>query len=192
MKIDAGWLHGDDVSCLVSPHCDDRPDAQDISLLVVHNISLPAGCFGRSYIEALFMGMLDCHVHPDFADLAGLRVSAHVLVRREGEVVQFVPFHHRAWHAGVSTYQGRSGCNDFSIGIELEGTDTWVYTYAQYQRLAEIAALLCQHYPMLSPQHIVGHSDIAPDRKTDPGEAFDWVHFGRVLADCLDTSEIVK
>ncbi|MBW4953645.1 1,6-anhydro-N-acetylmuramyl-L-alanine amidase AmpD, partial [Klebsiella pneumoniae] len=137
------------------------------SLLVVHNISLPPGEFGGPWIDALFTGTLDPAAHPYFADIAHLRVAAHCLIRRDGEIVQYVPFDKRAWHAGLSCWQGRENCNDFSIGIELEGTDTLAYTDAQYQALQEITRLLMQHYP-ITPARITGHSDIAPERKTDP------------------------
>lgn len=169
--IDAGWL----ALCRrqPSPHCNPRPGGE-ISLLVVHGISLPPGEFGGPWIDDLFMGRLDPMAHPFFASIAGLQVSAHCLIRRDGEVVQYVPFTLRAWHAGVSSFQGRSACNDFSIGIELEGTDEGGYTEAQYQQLAHLARLLMRVYPAITPQRIVGHCDIAPGRKTDPGPAFDW------------------
>ena len=181
MDIIAGRLQDGDILHHDSPHCDDRPDPDDVGLLVVHNISLPPGCFGRPHIEALFLGALDSQAHQAFSSLEGLRVSAHVLIRRDGTVVQFVPFHRRAWHAGVSSYQGRNACNDFSIGIELEGTDTWVFTYAQYAKLAAVTAALCCHYPRLTLDNIVGHSEIAPGRKSDPGSAFDWDYFRQLL-----------
>jgi AmpD protein len=157
-----------------SPNCDDRPAGQLPELLVVHGISLPPGEFGGSWIDALFTNRLPADAHPYFATIAGLRVSAHVLVRRDGTATQFVPFHRRAWHAGVSQWRGREGCNDFSIGIELEGTDATPYTPAQYQTLARLAAGLCRSYPTLAPEAVVGHSDVAPGRKSDPGIAFDW------------------
>ncbi len=165
-----------------SPHVDARPDPDDISLLVVHGISLPAGEFGGPYIDELFMGQLDHQAHPEFAPLKGLRVSAHCLIRRDGELVQYVPFDQRAWHAGRSSYAGRRRCNDFSIGIELEGTDTAPYTKEQYQQLAQVAAELIATYPQLNRQRIVGHQHIAPVRKTDPGPAFDWAYFTQQLA----------
>ncbi|MRJ41957.1 1,6-anhydro-N-acetylmuramyl-L-alanine amidase AmpD [Idiomarina sp. FenBw--71] len=164
-----------------SPHADERPDATDISLLVVHGISLPAGQFGGPFIDDLFMGKLNPQAHADFAPLAGLRVSAHCLIRRDGELLQYVPFHRRAWHAGRSHYCGRKRCNDFSIGIELEGTDHTPYTEQQYHVLAEVAAQLVQYYPALTAQRIVGHQHIAPVRKTDPGAAFDWAYFRQLL-----------
>ncbi|MEX1222796.1 MAG: 1,6-anhydro-N-acetylmuramyl-L-alanine amidase AmpD [Idiomarina sp.] len=164
-----------------SPHADARPDEQDINLLVVHCISLPEGRFGEPYIHDLFMGQLDSSAHPDFAILKGLRVSAHVVIRRDGEVVQYVPFNQRAWHAGKSWYCGRRRCNDFSIGIELEGTDYQSYTEQQYQQLVQIAAALMHTYPALNRRRIVGHQHIAPGRKTDPGPGFDWHHFHTLL-----------
>lgn len=160
-----------------SPHCDERPDPADISLLVVHGISLPAGEFGGPAIDQLFMGCLDTVTDPRFQYLHGLRVSAHCLIRRDGELLQYVPFHLRAWHAGVSHYAGRKRCNDYSIGIELEGTDHSSYTESQYQVFAAVAQQLVRYYPKLTAQRIVGHQHIAPVRKTDPGPAFDWAYF---------------
>jgi len=157
-----------------SPNCDDRPGGQAPGLLVVHGISLPPGEFGGPWIDALFTNTLQADEHPYFAAIAGLRVSAHVLVRRDGSAVQYVPFHRRAWHAGASQWRGRERCNDFSIGIELEGTDATPYEPAQYEVLARIAAELCRAYPTLAPDAVVGHSDVAPGRKSDPGIAFDW------------------
>ena len=157
-----------------SPNCDDRPPGQAPELLVVHGISLPPGEFGGPWIEALFTNRLPADGHPYFAAIAGLRVSAHLLVRRDGAIVQFVPFHRRAWHAGTSQWRGRERCNDFSIGIELEGTDTLPYAPAQYAVLGRVAAGLCRAYPGLCADAVVGHSDVAPGRKSDPGIAFDW------------------
>jgi len=154
-----------------SPNCDERPRDTAISLLVVHGISLPPGDFGGNAIERLFTNQLDPGAHPYFASIAALRVSAHFLIRRDGALVQFVPCRLRAWHAGESTWRGRSHCNDFSIGIELEGCDDVGYADAQYLMLTRIARALARRYPIAD---IVGHSDIAPGRKTDPGAAFDW------------------
>ncbi len=159
---------------VLSPHCDERPSGTQVDLLVLHGISLPPGDFGGTAIEQLFTGNLDPAAHGYFADIHRLRVSAHVLVRRTGELVQFVPFQRRAWHAGASHFAGRDRCNDFSIGIELEGADDIPYASAQYESLARLLAALFQAYPTLSPERLVGHSDIAPGRKTDPGPAFDW------------------
>ena len=144
-----------------------------VSLVVIHGISLPPGEFGGPWIDALFTNTLDPDAHPYFAEVAGLTVSAHLLVRRDGELVQYVPFDRRAWHAGRSCHHGRENCNDFSIGIELEGTDEIPYTAQQYTVLAAVLALLEQHYPACVG-HLAGHSDIAPGRKTDPGPSFDW------------------
>jgi AmpD protein len=157
-----------------SPHCDDRPAGQAPELVVVHGISLPPGEFGGPWIDALFTGTLPPDAHPYFATVAALRVSAHVLVRRDGALVQYVPFQRRAWHAGQSSWRGRPACNDYSIGIELEGTDAGGYEHCQYLALARVVAELCRAYPSLQPDHVVGHSDVAPGRKSDPGIAFDW------------------
>ena len=157
-----------------SPHFDARPTGVAAELIVIHGISLPAGEFGGPWIDHLFAGDLQPDAHPSFRETATLRVSAHALIRRDGSITQYVPFGMRAWHAGQSQYQGRSGCNDFSIGIELEGTDETPYTDAQYESLAALIAALLATYPTLSGQRIAGHSDIAPGRKTDPGAAFDW------------------
>ncbi len=158
-----------------SPHTGPRPDGE-ISLIVVHCISLPAGHFGGRYVEALFMGTLSGQAHQDFSDLTAARVSAHLLIRRCGALMQFVAFDQCAWHAGASTYQGRQGCNDFSIGIELEGTDTAPYREVQYEVLGSVVSALQDHY-QIPARAVVGHSDIAPERKTDPGPSFDWEKF---------------
>jgi len=165
-----------------SPNYDTRPDSTDISLIVIHGISLPPGQFGGDYIDQLFCNQLNPDEHPYFQDIATLRVSSHLLIRRTGEIVQYVPFHQRAWHAGVSCYQDREGCNDFSIGIELEGDDETDYTDIQYQVLTETIRALMETYPGLDETHIAGHSDIAPGRKTDPGPAFDWAYFRQLLS----------
>jgi AmpD protein len=219
-----------------SPHQDERPDARDISLLVIHAISLPPGEFGRpadaaaahrdtlihdpaniradsapaaeapstmstddpanigaarahnaetnrtSYIDDLFLGQLDPAAHPYFETLRGLRVSAHLCIFRDGTVTQYVPFHRRAWHAGVSQFDGRERCNDYSIGIELEGCDEQPFSDAQYRALAAVTQALLQRYPAITPPRITGHSDIAPHRKTDPGPHFDWPRFRQSLA----------
>jgi AmpD protein len=157
-----------------SPNCDDRPPRTVVDLVVVHGISLPPGEFGGPWIDALFTNALPADAHPDFAEIATLRVSAHALIRRDGEIVQYVPFHRRAWHAGQSRWEGRSDCNDFSIGIEIEGTDGTAYESLQYVRLARLIAALSRAYPGVSIDRVVGHSDVAPGRKTDPGPAFDW------------------
>jgi len=174
LRVDAGNGRLRGARQVESPNCDDRPPGQAPELIVVHGISLPPGEFGGPWIDALFTNQLPADGHPYFETLAGLRVSAHALVQRDGSVVQYVPFDRRAWHAGPSQWRGRERCNDFSIGIELEGTDAGGYERAQYAALARIVAMLCRAYPALSPERVVGHSDVAPGRKTDPGIAFDW------------------
>ncbi|KUJ71953.1 1,6-anhydro-N-acetylmuramyl-L-alanine amidase AmpD [Thiomicrospira sp. WB1] len=157
-----------------SPNADERPDPDDISMVVIHGISLPPGQFQTEGVTQLFTNTLNPNEHPYYAEIQHLKVSSHLFIRRDGELIQYVPFHRRAWHAGQSQWQGRQACNDFAIGIELEGTDTLPYDPRQYQRLNQVLALLKQTYPRLSDQSVVGHCDIAPGRKTDPGEAFDW------------------
>ncbi|WJW75165.1 1,6-anhydro-N-acetylmuramyl-L-alanine amidase AmpD [Thiohalobacter sp. IOR34] len=180
MRVAAdGWLT--EVQRCPSPNCDPRPDPEDVSLLVIHGISLPPGEFGGPAIEQLFTNCLDPQGHPYFRDIAGLRVSSHLLIRRDGALLQFVPFGERAWHAGESRFQGRAACNDFSIGIELEGTDDTPYSDPQYRALAAVIPLLQARYPGIERTHIVGHSEIAPGRKTDPGPAFDWGRLHRLL-----------
>lgn len=179
LSIDNGWLR--EARRAFSPNRDARPEGVAVDLLVVHGISLPPGEFGGPWIEALFQNRLPASRHPYFAEVAGLRVSAHALIRRDGGVIQFVPFTERAWHAGDSSFGGRTCCNDFSIGVELEGADDVPYTISQYARLATLARTLMRHYPDITPDRIVGHSDIAPGRKTDPGSAFDWSEFHRRL-----------
>lgn len=186
MRLENGWISG--VKRILSPHCDERPDGEAPSLLVVHNISLPPGSFGGPYIDQLFTGTLDASAHPFFEQIRGLRVSAHCLIRRDGAIVQYVPFHLRAWHAGVSIFDGRERCNDFSIGIELEGTDDLPYTEAQYRQLAALTWLLMRHYP-ITPERITGHSDIAPIRKTDPGPAFLWHHYRQLISSRTEGAE---
>lgn len=171
-----------DVKHNFSPNFDERPDPEDISLLVLHCISLPPNEFGGDAIDRLFRNELNPDGHPYFQTIRHLKVSAHLLIRRDGTVIQYVPFDKRAWHAGQSEYRGRNRCNDFSIGIELEGTESVPYTEAQYRQLAEVIRCLLQHYSRLSADRIVGHSDIAPDRKTDPGKSFDWEKLEALLA----------
>lgn len=171
MELDAdGWLDGAIV--IPSPNCDARPDGSDIDLLVIHAISLPPGEFGGQHIAALFQNRLDPDLHPYFRSIQALRVSAHFLISRDGTLTQFVSCRQRAWHAGLSCWQGRERCNDFSIGIELEGTDAEPFTRQQYDVLNILLAILCARYPI---RGIAGHSDIAPGRKTDPGPFFDWM-----------------
>lgn len=166
-----------DVRFLESPNFSERVHNEDISLLVIHNISLPPGEFGTERIEQLFCNELDCDAHPYFDSLRELRVSSHLLIDRCGEITQFVPFNMKAWHAGDSEFEGRNNCNEFSIGIELEGTDFESFTELQYEKLIEITGLLLANYKGLTRNRIVGHSDIAPERKTDPGPFFDWKRF---------------
>ena len=166
------WLEG--VARLPSPNCDERSDPNDIFLLVVHSISLPPGRFGGEQVKQFFTNCLDCSTDAALSDLEGVRVSAHLFVDRRGAITQFVPFERRAWHAGQSSFRGRVGCNDFSIGVELEGTDEAAYDSYQYEALADVAACLTERYARLSLSGIVGHEEIAPGRKTDPGSSFDW------------------
>jgi len=158
-----------------SRNCDSRPDGADPQLIVLPGISLPPGEFGGPEIEALFSNRLDWDAHPYFAEIRGLEVSTHLLIRRDGELVQFVPLTMRAWHAGESSFHGRSACNDFSIGIELEGADETPYDERQYAVLVSVLRDLTAVYPEISAREIAAHSDIAPGRKTDPGPAFDWL-----------------
>lgn len=172
VHVATGLLEG--VRQVLSPHRDARPAGVLPDLIVMHGISLPPGQFGGPWIDKLFSGNLPREGHPYFAEVHGMRVSAHLLVRRDGELVQFVPFSQRAWHAGASQYQGRSACNDFSIGIEMEGVDDMPYEASQYAAAAVAIRALLAAYPGLDAARIVGHSDIAPGRKTDPGPSFDW------------------
>jgi len=157
-----------------SPNFDARPPGMHADLIVVHGISLPPGEFGGPWIDRLFMNSLPPGAHPYFEQVAAMRVSAHLLIRRDGEIVQYVSFNERAWHAGRSRHGAREGCNDFSIGIELEGADDMPYSEPQYVNLAAVIRALCSAYPALSAERVVGHSDIAPGRKTDPGGSFEW------------------
>ncbi len=168
---------------LPSPNFNARPDGEVVNLLVIHNISLPPGEFGNHYIDQLFCNELDSTAHPSFErlNLKDLKVSAHFLIDRTGTVTQYVPITERAWHAGVSKWNGRENCGDFSIGIELEGTDEIPYTDAQYLELALLTKRLIQYFPAISIDRIVGHSDIAPERKSDPGTAFDWPRYRALL-----------
>lgn len=181
------WLQG--VRRSPSPNCDARPCGAVIDLLVVHAISLPPRCFGTPYIEDFFLNRLDVGADPFFTTIASLRVSAHAVIARAGTITQYVPFTMRAWHAGVSCFEGRERCNDFSVGIELEGCDDIPYTAPQYRSLGLLCAVLMQHWPAITRERIVGHCDIAPRRKTDPGPAFDWSRLHREVqrASTLDT-----
>ena len=158
-----------------SPNCDARPADTELSMIVVHGISLPPGKFGGPEIEALFTNRLDWDAHPYFSEIRGLEVSTHLLIRRDGSIIQFVPFDQRAWHAGASCFRGRHRCNDFSIGIELEGEDDTPYDDRQYTVLQDVIVALCRAYPAISPREVAGYCDIAPGRKIDPGPAFDWL-----------------
>ncbi|MGA8706196.1 MAG: 1,6-anhydro-N-acetylmuramyl-L-alanine amidase AmpD [Steroidobacteraceae bacterium] len=166
---------------VLSPHWDERPPDMQPELIVVHGISLPEGLFGGPWIDRLFCGNLPADAHPGFDSISTLRVSAHLVIRRNGEPSQYVSFNQRAWHAGRSRYGARAACNDFSIGIELEGADRVAYEDAQYAALAQLIGALCEVYPTLSRERVVGHSDIAPGRKTDPGPAFDWARLRALL-----------
>ncbi len=169
---------------LASPNCDERPDSNDITGIVIHNISLPPGEFGGGWITDLFLNKLDPTTHPYFQEISGLKVSSHLLIRRNGELVQYVPFQKRAWHAGVSSWDGREKCNDFTIGIELEGCDDQSFESVQYQQLADVIKSLVATYPKLTTDTIKGHQHIAPGRKTDPGPFFEW----RTLSDLLTSN----
>jgi AmpD protein len=159
---------------LASPNFDQRQKLDDISLIIVHGISLPPNEFGGRHIDELFTNQLNPNAHPYFDKIKDLRVSSHFLIRRDGELVQYVPVHMRAWHAGQSVYMGRERCNDYSIGIELEGADEIPYEEVQYRQLSQLIRALVRDYPGLSLDRVCGHSDVAPGRKTDPGPAFDW------------------
>jgi N-acetyl-anhydromuramoyl-L-alanine amidase len=183
LDIDDGLLRA--ARHVPSPNHDERPEGCVPELVVVHGISLPAGEFGGPWIDRLFTNRLPAAAHPVVCEIARLKVSSHVLMRRDGELVQYVPFQLRAWHAGVSSWCGRERCNDFSIGIELEGTDTLPYEPVQYRQLAAVIAALWRHYPSLEPTPLQGHADIAPGRKTDPGPAFDWRGLQALLASAM-------
>lgn len=179
LPIVDGWLSG--ARRVPSPNCNPRPSGTAVDLLVIHNISLPPGQFGTGCVEDFFCNRLDCDSHPYFARLRDLQVSAHLLITRTGEVLQFVSLAERAWHAGVSVWEGRSNCNDYSVGVELEGTDTEPYTDSQYAQLSAVFAALQTVCPGLTPARVVGHEQIAPGRKTDPGPAFDWQRLRQML-----------
>lgn len=163
-----------DINFLESPNFNDRPVDEDISLLVIHSISLPPKKYNTDHIERFFLNELDFSLHDFYKNIDGIKVSAHVLIKRNGEIIQFVPFNKRAWHAGVSSYKGKNNCNDFSIGIELEGSDDDIFEDIQYEQLSLITSLLITEYDLITKDNIKGHSDIAPERKTDPGVLFDW------------------
>ena len=175
MQIDQSF-HTKEAKICLSENCSERM-TEEISLLVIHNISLPPGEFGGGYIEKLFTNSLDPNDHAYFSEIHDLKVSSHLLIERDGSLVQFVPFNKKAWHAGVSSFKGRENCNEFSIGIELEGTDENAYTDDQYRALIDITKELMLVFQDIKKENIVGHSDIAPGRKTDPGKAFNWHYY---------------
>ncbi len=167
----------DQAEFIESPNFSERPEGVDPSLIVVHNISLPPGRFGGDFIKQFFVNSLNSELHPYFKEISDLRVSSHLLIERDGNIIQFVEFNKSAWHAGVSEYEGQKDCNDFSIGIELEGTDSDPYQDIQYSILSGISECLMGSYHEINKERIIGHADIAPDRKTDPGDSFDWLRF---------------
>lgn len=178
------WLP--DIRHTPSPNQDERPAGQQVSLLVIHNISLPPGVFSGQAVDAFFQNRLDATAHPFFAEIARLRVSSHLYIRRDGSTQQFVALNKRAWHAGRSCFAGQPDCNNYAIGIELEGTDDLPFEPAQYTRLIQLTRQIRTLFPLITPDRIVGHSDIAPGRKTDPGPQFDWHHF---LTELLQKNE---
>lgn len=183
MIIDPSTGRLDEAQWVPSPNVDERPPDAEIDAVIIHGISLPPGEFGGPWIDRLFTNCLEPAAHPFFEQICSLQVSSHLLIRRDGTLVQYAPFHRRAWHAGASSLAGRERCNDFAIGIELEGADDVPYEEAQYQVLARVLRMLMTAYPAIVPERIVGHCDVAPGRKTDPGEAFDWRKLRTYLAD---------
>ena len=179
LEHDAEWLA--DVRRIISPNFDERPGMEEISLLVIHGISLPPGKFGGNYIDQLFTNTLDANDHPYFVTIIDNKVSSHIFIDRSGKITQYVPFSKRAWHAGISSFKGRQCCNDFSIGIELEGCDEQPYTDIQYKQLAALTGVLMSQWPGIKRNNIAGHSQIAPGRKTDPGPCFDWNYYFALL-----------
>ena len=184
LNLDSTGNWFDDARCVPSPNFDSRPPDCGVDLIIVHGISLPPGEFGGPHIERLFCNRLDPRAHGCFRTIAALKVSAHLLIRRDGALVQFVALSDRAWHAGESRFGDRDRCNDFSIGIELEGTDCMPYETVQYQRLGDVCRTLMHRWPAIGPERVVGHVDVAPGRKTDPGPAFDWQRLRTLLVDC--------
>jgi len=182
--LENGWIV--QARCVPSANCGARPCGAEIALLVIHSISLPPGQYGGDFIEHFFTNALDTDAHEYFLEIAGLEVSSHLLIRRTGELLQFVSMEDRAWHAGKSCFEGRRDCNDFSIGIEMEGTDDDPYSDIQYEVLGDVTAMLLEEFPQLNVDTIVGHCDIAPGRKTDPGPSFDWHRYRISLADTGD------
>lgn len=181
MKLDPESGLIEEAQFISSPNCDERPANTEINLLVIHGISLPPGEFGGPWVTDLFTNALDPDAHPYFQEIKTLRVSCHLFIRRDGSLLQFVPLNKRAWHAGESCYQDKEKCNDFSIGIELEGDDDIPYEKIQYKVLSEVASQLIRYYPAITSERIVGHCDISSGRKTDPGQAFDWSYFRSLL-----------
>lgn len=179
LKIEKGWLLN--TKQVSSPHFNPRPYQDDISLLVIHYISLPPDEFGGDFIDRFFEGTLDPTLHPYFEEIKDLRVSAHCLINREGQITQYVNFNDMAWHAGVSCFEGREKCNEFSIGIELEGSNNQPFTEAQYQTLAQLTQVIMKAYPQITPERIAGHNQIAPERKIDPGQYFDWAYYQQLI-----------
>lgn len=179
MLDNSGWLSRAEPR--PSPNWDQRPEGADVDLLVIHNISLPPNEFGGPWIDALFHNRLDPHAHPYFRAIADVRVSSHLLIRREGRLIQYVDLRKRAWHAGASSFEGRDCCNDFSIGIELEGGDHIPFTPDQYRTLGAVTGDIMALFPAITRDRIAGHSDIAPGRKTDPGPTFDWPAYRRLI-----------
>ena len=177
MKLDPESGLIQEAQFVSSSNHDDRPEDTEINLIAVHGISLPPGEFGGPWVKDFFTNSLDENAHPYFQDIKALKVSSHLFIRRDGSLFQFVPLQKRAWHAGESSYQGIEKCNDYSIGIEVEGDDDTPYEDIQYKVLSEVANLIINYYPAITPERIVGHCDIAPGRKTDPGPAFDWAYF---------------
>lgn len=184
-SIEEGLIQG--VPHYPSPNHNQRPQDADINLVVIHSISLPPGQFSGTAVIDFFQNKLDIEQHPYYQSIKDLKVSSHLMIRRDGSIVQFVPFHLRAWHAGVSSFEGKEECNDYSIGIELEGTDDMAYEICQYQSLAHVLRLLQREYPMITSQRIVGHCHVAPGRKTDPGPHFDWDQLQAMLREELCT-----
>ncbi|MDO5054987.1 MAG: 1,6-anhydro-N-acetylmuramyl-L-alanine amidase AmpD [Pasteurella oralis] len=187
-NIQQGWLNS--VKRIPSPHFDQRPDPQDISLLIIHYISLPPEQFGGQYIDDFFQGKLDPKQHPYFAEIYQMRVSAHCLIDRQGNITQYVSFSDRAWHAGISEFQGRAKCNDFAIGIELEGSNLQPFTSQQYNALVTLTQQIMQAYPLITIERIVGHCDVSPGRKVDPGQYFDWQSYRAALKKCSKSKQV--
>lgn len=179
LTLKNGWLSAQ--KQVISPHFNPRPDPHDISLLVIHYISLPPEQFGGDFIDQFFSGTLNPAMHPYFNTIKDLRVSAHCLINRQGEITQYVSFNDMAWHAGVSSFEGRDKCNDYSIGIELEGSNNQPFTESQYQTLARLTQKLMLSYPKITLKRIVGHNQIAPERKIDPGQYFNWDYYRSLL-----------